>query len=568
MVRGGNNYDNKLCLQCDPFPSLAPSFVASAHVFPSPPKVGLFHSPNNKLGPLKLTSVSTRPTPSPAQHMANVTEHLCTPWCVEDAQRALKRESAFRAASRACGVLRPFMLLVSMSTAARVRIGAMMGISLISSHSFGDAHAEAWVLLHSPFIGMQWNRGDGQTGSSGTWYDILRAIQDCTQQESTIPLNKAASLSLTQCADDALAELELAILVSLHLTSLQNLSKGVAERVAVLKVVSEVIQTSGVDAIQSSVTQAGLPRVILNAIAILAAPRDSSGDQHHSLVDKLEIIALFHASVMHALERNGMDVSTLALEGMAADATDAYCKEILSSGQYTLFQDLWQEYCSGEVAAQGSAVLGAFIGGPLAVVGVAWLAIQHHFPEFNPLYNHFRYVRHILSVNVGQSWHQLIPVVSSLIEHRVLLAAHSIDIGDADAGSIADAVKKPKRALLSNGLWIAYDDNAAFAQGVPIQQQQQLPPDAPCVFYFHGLMSSRLERHPTAGAFGVRIITVDRPGQGMSDHCHYTYEEFSGFICELADIIGIKKFGVVGFSSGGPYALALAYVICSFLSDC
>ncbi len=149
--------------------------------------------------------------------------------------------------------------------------------------------------------------------------------------------------------------------------------------------------------------------------------------------------------------------------------------------------------------------------------------------------------------------------MASLIEHRVLLAAHSIDIGGSDAGSIADAVKQPKRALLSNGLWLAYDDNAAFSQGVPISQQQQLPSDAPCVFYFHGLMSSRLERHPSAGTFGVRIITVDRPGQGMSDHCHYTYEDFSGFICELADILGIKKFGVVGFSSGGPYALAIAY---------
>ena len=109
---------------------------------------------------------------------------------------------------------------------------------------------------------------------------------------------------------------------------------------------------------------------------------------------------------------------------------------------------------------------------------------------------------------------------------------------------------------------MAYDDNAAYEQGVPCSQQQQLPPDAPCAFYFHGLMSSRLERHPAAGPFGVRIITIDRPGQGMSDHCHYTYEDFSGFVCELADIIGIRKFGVVGFSSGGPYALAMAYVIC------
>jgi pimeloyl-ACP methyl ester carboxylesterase len=152
----------------------------------------------------------------------------------------------------------------------------------------------------------------------------------------------------------------------------------------------------------------------------------------------------------------------------------------------------------------------------------------------------------------------MLPVVASLIEHRILLAAHSIEISDADAGSIADAVKQPRRALLSNGMWLAYDDNAAFAQGIPISQQPQIPSDAPCVFYFHGLMSSRLERHPAVGPFGVRIITVDRPGQGMSDYRQYTYEDFCGFVCELADIMGIKKFGVVGFSSGGPYALAMA----------
>jgi hypothetical protein len=120
-----------------------------------------------------------------------------------------------------------------------------------------------------------------------------------------------------------------------------------------------------------------------------------------------------------------------------------------------------------------------------------------------------------LSVNVGQSWHQLLPVVASLVEHRILLAAHSIDIGDADTGSIADAVKQPKRALLSNGLWMAYDDNAAFAQGLPISQQQQLPLDAPCVFYFHGLMSSRLERHPAAGTFGVSLRISEEKEAGM-----------------------------------------------------
>jgi hypothetical protein len=385
MARGGSNYDNKLCLQCDPFPSLAPALVASARKFPS---ANLSAASNNSSVFKPPSFAPNIATPTPTQHMANVIEHLSTPWTIEDAQRALNRESAFRAAARSCGVLRPFLLLVSMSVAARVRIGAMMGISLVTSHSFGDEHAEAWVILHSPFIGMQWNRGGGQMGSSGTWYDILRAMQGFTQQATSIPLKAAASLSLSQCADDALAEMEISILSSLHMASLQHLSEDVKQRAAVLRVVSEVIQAAGGDAMQASVVQAGLPRVVLNALAVLAPHSDARGGTCHSFQEKLEIISLFHTSVVHAMKRKGMDLSDLALDGMAAAATDAYCRDILSSGQYTLLQDLWQDCSSGEVAAQGGALLGVLVGGPLAVAGVAWsFSLFAHFLEFTSQMN-------------------------------------------------------------------------------------------------------------------------------------------------------------------------------------
>jgi hypothetical protein len=169
-----------------------------------------------------------------------------------------------------------------------------------------------------------------------------------------------------------MAELESSILSSLHMTSLPHLTENVAQRTAVLRVVNEVIQAAGGDEIQSSVAQAGLPRVVLNALAVLA-PSDALGDTQSSQ-EKLQIVALFHASVLHALQRKGMDVSVLAFEGMLASATDSICQDILSSGQYTLFQDLWQDCSSSEGAAQGGVVLGALIGGPLAVAGVAWSA--------------------------------------------------------------------------------------------------------------------------------------------------------------------------------------------------
>jgi hypothetical protein len=137
-----------------------------------------------------------------------------------------------------------------------------------------------------------------------------------------------ASLSLAQYADDAMAELELSILSSLHMTSLPHLTENVAQRAAVLRVVNEVTQAAGGDAIQSSVAQAGLPRVVLNALAVLA-PLDARGDTQSSQ-EKLQIVALFHASVLHALQRKGkgMDVSVLAFEGMVASATDSICQDI------------------------------------------------------------------------------------------------------------------------------------------------------------------------------------------------------------------------------------------------
>jgi len=167
------------------------------------------------------------------------------------------------------------------------------------------------------------------------------------------------------------------------MTSLPHLTENVAQRAAVLRVVNEVMQAAGGDAIQSSVAQAGLPRVVLNALAVLA-PLDARGDTQSSQ-EKFQIVALFHASVLHALQRKGMDVSVLAFEGMVASATDSICQDILSSGQYTLFQDLWQDCSSSEGAAQGGVVLGALIGGPLAVAGVAWSAAppcEVHYSAF------------------------------------------------------------------------------------------------------------------------------------------------------------------------------------------
>lgn len=85
------------------------------------------------------------------------------------------------------------------------------------------------------------------------------------------------------------------------------------------------------------------------------------------------------------------------------------------------------------------------------------------------------------------------------------------------------------------------------------------------VFFFHGWPGSRFSGKETDEAgkkIGVRIISTDRPGIGLS-----TYKkdrkllDWPNDVIELADYLRIKKFSLMGVSGGGPYAAACTYKI-------
>lgn len=82
------------------------------------------------------------------------------------------------------------------------------------------------------------------------------------------------------------------------------------------------------------------------------------------------------------------------------------------------------------------------------------------------------------------------------------------------------------------------------------------------VYFFHGLPSCRLEASSVSEAAkrsGVRLISVDRPGFGLSSFRRYRpLVRFADHIAELADSRGTARFAVVGVSAGGPFALATA----------
>ncbi|MCF2874406.1 MULTISPECIES: alpha/beta fold hydrolase [unclassified Tenacibaculum] len=84
------------------------------------------------------------------------------------------------------------------------------------------------------------------------------------------------------------------------------------------------------------------------------------------------------------------------------------------------------------------------------------------------------------------------------------------------------------------------------------------------IIYCHGSQSSRFEMHYDL-SFAVnndlRIITIDRPGHGISDiNPKGTILSFANDVKELIEYLGIDKFSVAGMSAGSPFALGIAYI--------
>jgi pimeloyl-ACP methyl ester carboxylesterase len=87
-------------------------------------------------------------------------------------------------------------------------------------------------------------------------------------------------------------------------------------------------------------------------------------------------------------------------------------------------------------------------------------------------------------------------------------------------------------------------------------------PAGKAVIFMHGFPDSRLTRNPDdtlTASLGVRLIIPDRPGIGASDFkpARALVERVDD-MAALADHLGLDRFAVLGWSAGGPYALACA----------
>src|SRR5690606_5593036 len=86
-------------------------------------------------------------------------------------------------------------------------------------------------------------------------------------------------------------------------------------------------------------------------------------------------------------------------------------------------------------------------------------------------------------------------------------------------------------------------------------------PDGAPIIYFHGTPGSRLDvcfGDEAAIHARVRVISFDRPGYGRSNPAAYDLESVARDALQIATDLGVDRFAALGWSGGGPFALATA----------
>ncbi|MGQ9920951.1 MAG: alpha/beta fold hydrolase [Desulfobacca sp.] len=83
------------------------------------------------------------------------------------------------------------------------------------------------------------------------------------------------------------------------------------------------------------------------------------------------------------------------------------------------------------------------------------------------------------------------------------------------------------------------------------------------LLFCHGTPGSRVMARFVASqaqAWGIRLLAPERPGYGLSDpQPHRRLLDWPEDVRQLADALGLARFGIVGVSGGGPYTAACTW---------
>jgi pimeloyl-ACP methyl ester carboxylesterase len=105
---------------------------------------------------------------------------------------------------------------------------------------------------------------------------------------------------------------------------------------------------------------------------------------------------------------------------------------------------------------------------------------------------------------------------------------------------------------------------AALRDGRTLAWSEAGDPQGRPVLFFHGCPDTRRAAwsgDAAARAAGIRLVAANRPGYGASTPAAPSYPRIVEDTAELADSLGIDRFGVLGMSVGGTFALACAALL-------
>jgi pimeloyl-ACP methyl ester carboxylesterase len=117
--------------------------------------------------------------------------------------------------------------------------------------------------------------------------------------------------------------------------------------------------------------------------------------------------------------------------------------------------------------------------------------------------------------------------------------------------------------MASHGLDHWHHQSITLADGRRLGFAEYGDPSGKPVFFFPGTPSGRLFHHPDesiAVSLGARVITVDRPGYGLSDfQPRRKLLSWPQDVVQLADALALDRFAVAGISGGSPYVAACGF---------
>jgi hypothetical protein len=343
----------------------------------------------------------------------------------------LSRPSEWRAKAYERGMLRPFLLLVSMSPRVRFQVGISLGWSMIKElDEFGEVHAEAYDILYHAHKGMEarceefWETLNPTKQVGKTWYELLHRISSTICDGCDMPAYEYCE-ALSKCLlnDPSLGRMEANFM--LLVGDLQR-AKMTAEQVSEADGTLDTLRQQLVlQQLAGYGISAAEVRFTIDSAITSQTPESAAADA----VDPSASNAEAGSPTAGASSRS---VSEGEVAVVPARGVDLMTPVSARSGEMIIHQlqrDLGandpfvavlKRSIGGSAAFKtilgASAVLGlaGVVAPVLFVVGTAWWTVD------------------LASAGFGKSLEIMLPAVVTLQQHKLVLALHGLSLDHFD----------------------------------------------------------------------------------------------------------------------------------------